>query len=111
MKLFGDARVLRGSIAWTNPLRLSVTVVEPPDAPPATAEPAEFDEDGRRYVFRYAAAAPKPCSIDRDRIFEYVKRRRLPSEAERSYRRDVRNAGDFFEDVRDIQTHYDVEDV
>ncbi len=72
-------------------------------------EEPEFDEDGRRYVFRFARQSPPHYSIDRDRLFLYCKTHQLPSMRQRSRLRDERNAADFFEDVRDIQTHADVE--
>lgn len=117
MRLFGDVKVLRGSIAWTNPLRLKVTVlqqpvprVEQPATTPASL-PTEYDEDGRLWVFRYAHSAPQRYAVDRDRIFRYIKKHRLPSEGERQIRRDLRNAADFFTDVRELQTHTDIEPV
>jgi len=117
MKLFGDVKMLGGSAAWTHPFKLRPKVFEKtPElvAPNGTAlaalpEPLEYDEDGRRYVFRYRTAVPQAYTIERDRIFSYMKRRRLPSEADRSYRRDVKNGANFFEDVRDLQTHGDVD--
>jgi len=116
MKLFGDdVKVIRGNVGWTNPLRLRISVLHPedeaaePDVPAALEAPAEFDEEGRRYVFRFARAVPEQRSIDRDRIFDYIRKHKLPSEGARSYLRDMRNAADFYEDVRDIQTPYDVE--
>ncbi|HLI97193.1 MAG TPA: hypothetical protein VKT72_14085 [Candidatus Baltobacteraceae bacterium] len=76
---------------------------------PAPAVP-EFDEDGRLYVFRFARTAPQQCRIDRDRIFEYKKRKKLPDEGQRQIRRDMRNRADFFADVREIQTPRDIVD-
>lgn len=122
MRLFGDTKVLRGSIAWTNPLRLKVTVlppavpvqVEKPDAQAAPLPlpvPIEYDEDGRQWVFRFARTAPQRYVVDRDRLFEYMKKHRLPNETARQIRRDLRNSADFITDVRDLQTHYDVEQV
>lgn len=104
MKIFGEVNVLRGTVAWTRPLRLRLArPAEAPAAAPAVAAP-EFDEDGRLYVFRYAQTAPAHYRIERDRLFEYMKRRRLPDEGQRQIRRDVRNRADFFSDVREIQT-------
>lgn len=105
MKIFGDVSVLKGSVAWTRPFRLKLT----PPAPTAQHLPAsttlpEFDEDGRLYVFRFARTAPQRYTIDFDRIFDYMRRRRLPDEGQRQIRRDVRNRADFFSDVREIQT-------
>jgi hypothetical protein len=118
MRLFGEARVSRGSIAWTNPLRLRITVFPRPavteelpravEAPPAPVS-IEYDEDGRLYVFRFARTAPKQCAIDRDRIFHYLKKHRLPDEADRALRRDLRNQVELYADLRDLETHPDVE--
>ena len=72
-------------------------------------EAPQFDEDGRRYVFRYPPFAPQSYVIDRDRLFRYLRTHRLPGARIRSIIRDQRNAANFFEDVRDIQTHADVE--
>ncbi len=120
MRLFGEARVTRGSIAWTNPLRLCITVLTSDDevphtvdslpAPaPAPASVPEYDEDGRLYVFRFARSAPKQCAIDRDRIFHYLKKHRLPDEADRALRRDLRNQVELYSDLRDLETHPDIE--
>jgi|SRR5579872_903559 len=110
MRFFGDVSVLRGSIPWTRPFRLRYTpAAPPPQALPAPAVP-EFDEDGRLYVFRFARTAPQQCRIDRDRIFEYKKRKKLPDEGQRQIRRDMRNRADFFADVREIQTPRDIVD-
>ena len=116
MRLFGDARVTRGSIAWTNPLRLRVTVFPKPQieevgriVEPAATAPAEYDEDGRLYVFRFARSTPKQCAIDRDRLFHYIKKHRLPDEADRALRRDLRNQVELYADLRDLETHPDIE--
>lgn len=103
MKIFGEVSVLRGSIAWTKPFRVRVSHPEPIPAAAPAAVP-EYDEDGRLYVFRFARSVPEQRTIDRDRIFEYMKRRRLPDEGQRQIRRDVRNRADFFADVRELQT-------
>lgn len=109
MRLFGDS-ILGGTIAWrTFRLKPRLAAVPTPNLPPANAEPVEFDEQGRRYVFRFRAAALPEYTVDRDRIFEYVRSKRLPSAADRALRRDVRNSVNFFEDVRDLQTHGDIE--
>lgn len=79
-----------------------------PDQPERRDE-AEYDEDGRRYVFRFAPFTPQKYAIDRERIFAYRRRKKLPTMRERELVRDLRNAASFFEDVRDIQTHPDVE--
>ncbi|HET9095624.1 MAG TPA: hypothetical protein VFN37_03095 [Candidatus Baltobacteraceae bacterium] len=97
MKLFGEVNVLRGSVAWTRPFRLHVARENPPQPAPVPAALPEFDEDGRLYVFRYPAAAPQHYEIKRDRIFEYMRRRRLPDEGQRQIRRDECNRADFWE--------------
>ena len=107
MRIFSEVNVLRGSVTWTRPFRLRLAHQEPPEPAPAPAALAEFDEDGRLYVFRYANALPQSYQIERDRIFEYMRRRRLPDEGQRQIRRDVRNRADFFADVREIQTPSD----
>jgi hypothetical protein len=104
MKIFGDVSALRGSIVWTKPFRVRLSHPEPIPAPTPAAAVPEYDEDGRLYVFRYARSIPQPYTIERDRIFEYMKRRRLPDEGQRQIRRDERNRADFFSDVREIQT-------
>jgi hypothetical protein len=115
MRLFGDAKVLQGSVAWTNPLRLKIAVLPQPvepAQPPAAATPAvptEFDEDGRAWVFRFARVEPQRYAVDRDRLFEYMKKHRLPREGHRKIRRDMRNRADFFTDVRELQTHFEAE--
>ncbi len=108
MNIFGEVNVLRGSVAWTRPFRLRLI---PRTPPPPEVEPAavpEYDEDGRLYAFRYARTSPEEYTIERDRIFDYLKRRRLPTAAQRRIRRDARNRADFIADVRDIQTDYEV---
>jgi plasmid stabilization system protein ParE len=115
MRLFGEARVTRGSIAWTNPLRLRISVFPQPAAETTHAAvepgpvPAEYDEDGRLYVFRFARIAPTQCAIDRDRIFDYIKHHKLPDEADRALRRDLRNQVELYADLRELETHPDVE--
>lgn len=112
MRLFVDSKTLRGSIAWTSPLRLKIAVFPQPEPPaaeaPAAVSPAEYDEDGRLWVFRFPRTAPQRYAIDRERIFEYRKKHKLPGEGVRQIRRDLRNTADFFTGVRDIQTHADV---
>ncbi len=108
MKLFGSVKTVRGSIAWTNPFR--IRVILPDDSPPAAAPSAtEYDEDGRQFVFRFARSAPRAHTIERDRIFEYLKQHRLPDAVDRQIRRDIRNSADVYSDLRDLQTHPDVE--
>ncbi len=77
----------------------------------ATVQPEspEYDEDGRRYVFRFPASAPRNYRVDRDRIFDYLATHEVPGPRARRIRRDVRNAANFYEDIREIQTHADVE--
>ena len=108
MRLFGSAKTVRGSIAWTNPFR--IRVVLPENSPPLAPPPAnEYDEDGRQFVFRFARTAPRRHTIERDRIFEYLKQHKLPDEIDRQIRRDIRNSADLYSDLRDLQTHPDVE--
>lgn len=113
MRFLADAKVLRGSIIWTSPLKFRITVLPRPQnirtveaAPPA--QPAEYDEDGRVWVFRYAPARKATYVIDRDRIFTYQKKHKLPSEGVRQLRRDLRNSVDFYTAVREIQTHPEI---
>jgi hypothetical protein len=57
--------------------------------------------------------------MDRNRLFEYLRRRRptvdghaiplLPDMRTRAFRRDLKNRADFFTDVRELQTHPEVE--
>jgi hypothetical protein len=75
---------------------------------PASETP-QFDEEGRRYVFRFAPFTPHQYVVDRDRLFRYLRTHRLPGASARSIIRDQRNAANFYEDVREIQTHPDVE--
>ncbi|HEY9180532.1 MAG TPA: hypothetical protein VIO32_07415 [Candidatus Baltobacteraceae bacterium] len=106
MKLFGDVGMIRGTVAWRRPWRVRFE----PAAAPKPPEPAapEFDEEGRLYVFRYARPMPQQYSIERDRIFEYMKKRRLPDAGQRQIRRDFRNRADFFTEVRELQTPLEV---
>lgn len=97
MRIFDEVNVLRGSVAWTRPLRLRLARENPPEPAAAPAALPEFDEDGRLYVFRYASASPRHYQIERDRIFDYMKRRRLPDEGQRQIRRDVRNQAELWE--------------
>lgn len=102
----------RGSVA-TESIASPIPVAREPLAP------AEFDEDGRLYVFRFAPRQPERMVIDRDRIFSYIRRRRttvdgrsvslLPDMRVRSFLRDTRNRADFYTAVRELQTHPDVE--
>jgi hypothetical protein len=98
----------------------SASTVSPPLTLVASAQAApEYDEDGRLYAFRFARRQPEPVVIDRDRLFEYVRRRRptidgrsvrlLPDMRLRGFLRDTKNAADFYTDVRELQTHPDVE--
>lgn len=112
MRLFAESKGSRGSIAWTNALRLKIAVFPPAPAETQSPQPApaaqEYDEDGRLWVFRYPQSAPQHYAIDRERIFEYRKRHTLPGESVRTIRRDVRNCADFYTDVREIQTHPEI---
>jgi hypothetical protein len=80
--------------------------VETTGQPPA--ETPEYDEDGRRFVFRYRPVAPAKYHIDRERLFSYLATHRVPGVRQRSIRRDRRNAVNFYEDVRELQTHAEV---
>jgi hypothetical protein len=78
------------------------------DEAPAQPETPEFDEDGRKYVFRYPKSSGQSYTIDRERIFEYLATHEVPGARARRIRRDLANAANFYEDVREIQTHPDV---
>jgi len=105
MWLFGEVRVARGTLAWTWPSRLKAPVVPAAQGQvSAAAQAVEYDEDGRIWAFRYERRAPAEYRIDRDRIFQYMKRHRLPDEGQRAIRRDLRNCADFFTAVRELQT-------
>ena len=110
MKIFGEVNVVRGSVAWTRPFRLRLTRPSAPaQMPPPAAAVPEYDEEGRLYVSRFARTMPQQYAIERDRIFEYMKRRRLPDAGQRQIRRDARNSGDLYADVRDLEFHPDIE--
>ena len=114
MLLF-NPRVIVGSIRRTT----NITALPAPPSVAANSEP-EYDEAGRLYVSRFKKSVPKRPVIDRDRIFEFAKKRRrtvddpprwqplLPTEDTRRYLRDLRNAANFYEDVRDLQTHAEI---
>ena len=108
MKLFGSAKAIRGSIAWTNPFRVRLVLPQGSQPAPRSTE-IEYDEDGRQYVSRFAKVAPASHRIERDRIFDYLKHHRLPDEVDRQIRRDLRNSADLYGDLRDLQTHPDIE--
>ncbi len=93
------------TLFWLKLSNPQSTVAPRPNDP--AAEP-EYDEDGRRYVFRYTPVPIQSYSIDRDRLFHYVRTHELPGARARAIRRDQRNAASFYEDVREIQTHPDV---
>ena len=78
---------IRGQFAWTAPLRLKVAIWPKREAEQRT--------------FAVAATAP---AFDFDRIFAYMKKHKLPTEADRAARRDARNAVDFVSGVRELQT-------
>ncbi|MGZ3503555.1 MAG: hypothetical protein ACXWNZ_07345 [Vulcanimicrobiaceae bacterium] len=136
MKLFGERASLLSSWLRTRPLPLRVTIIGEPAETASTApacgsiEPIHYDEAGREYVFRFAPRKPETYVVDRDRIFAFVKKRRkvlvgrstdagfrmiettaplLPDARLRAYLRDRKNTVDFFQDVRDLQTHPEVE--
>jgi len=75
----------------------------------AQSEAPQYDEDGRKYVFVYPKSTPQTYTIDRERIFDYLATHDLPGARARRIRRDLENAANFYEDVREIQTHADVE--
>lgn len=119
MSLFANVQAIRGTISLRTPAA-ATPALEPTKPPVALApEPIEYDEDGRRYAFRFPRLQPQPVVIDRDRLFEYVRRRRpaadgrrplplLPDSDVRRYLRDQRNRADFFTSIRELQTHPDV---
>ncbi len=109
MRLFGEVNVVRGSVAWTRPFRLRLTRPAAVEMPPAPAAVPEYDEEGRLYVSRFARSLPQQYTIERDRIFDYMKRRKLPDAGQRQIRRDLRNSGDLYADVRDLEFHPDIE--
>lgn len=108
MSLFASVQAIRGTILFRTPA--AATPALEPTQPPVTPapEPIEYDEEGRRYVFRFARRQPQPVVIDRDRLFEYVRRRLLPDADVRRYVRDLRNRADVYTSVRELQTHPDV---
>jgi hypothetical protein len=77
----------------------------------AQPETPQYDEDGRKYVFRYPKQMPQRYTIDRERIFHYLATHDVPGASARTIRRDLRNAANFYQDVREIQTHSEVEPV
>jgi len=79
------------------------------EEPVAQSEAPQYDEDGRKYVFRFSTQRPQSYTIDRERIFDYLATHDIPGARARRIRRDLRNAANFYEDVREIQTHADVE--
>ena len=91
------------TLFWLRPTH----AIDQPAVEAAAADP-EFDEDGRRYVFRFSPAQPQQYTINRDRLFSYARAHELPGTRSRTLRRDLRNAASFYEDVREIQTHPDV---
>lgn len=88
----GTIKVQRGSIAWT-PLRLKISIFPQRQATAA----------------QEASGVPQAYTIDRDRIFDYLRTHRLPGERARQLRRDLRNRVDFISDVRELQTFSEVE--
>ncbi len=75
----------------------------------AQTEAPQYDEDGRKYVFRYPVSTPRNYTIDRERIFDYLATHDVPGARARRIRRDLRNRANFYEDIREIQTHAEVE--
>jgi hypothetical protein len=69
----------------------------------------EFDEEGRRYAFRFPRREPIHVHVDRERLFQYIDTHKLPKMSDRARLRDQRNAANFFEDVREIQTHPEIQ--
>jgi hypothetical protein len=125
MKLFTAREALWGPRIRTAQLPLRVTIID--ETPPPAKQ---YDEQGREVVFRFTASQAPTYVVDRDRIFDFIKRRRkavsrrwtnaglrfietsqplLPDASVRKYLRSQRNAADFFADVRDLQTHSEVE--
>jgi hypothetical protein len=105
-----DVGILRGS-TWLQPFGLkrpraaaTLEVVEVTEQ--SETLPLEFDEDGRRYVFRFARRVPQRVTMDRDRLFAY--KSILPDESVRAYLRDLKNRADFYTEIRELQTHPDV---
>lgn len=90
---------------WFKPRNVPCTDEDTPGQP----DTPQYDEDGRQYVFRYPAAIPQTYTIDRDRIFDYLATHDVPGARARRIRRDLRNTANFYEDIREIQTHADVE--
>jgi|GEM_PF-2101644 len=124
MRLFGAQDTLWGPWIRTAQLPLRVTVVD--EAPEL---PKQYDEQGREIVFRFTSHPQRVYVVDRDRIFDFIKRRRkavsrrwtssglrliettqplLPDASVRRYVRGLKNAVDFFADVRELQTHPEV---
>jgi hypothetical protein len=97
------------TIFWTRRTRVIYGVIE--KSSDCATEAPEFDDEGRRYVFRYASAPRQRYHVDRDRIFDYLATHELPGIRARSIRRDTRNAANFFEDVRELQTHPDIVEI
>jgi len=118
MSLFANVQAIRGTILFRTPAA-ATPALQPTPPLALTPEPIEYDEDGRRYAFRFPPRQPQPVVIDRDRLFEYARRRRhsadgqrplplLPDAGVRRFLRDLRNSADFYTSVRELQTHPDV---
>jgi hypothetical protein len=119
MSLFASVQAIRGTIRFRifAPVTPAREAMPQPQSP--VPEPIEYDEDGRRYAFRFSHRQPQRAVIDRDRLFDYVRRSRptadgrrplplLPDAHARRYVRDLRNRADFYTSVRELQTHPDV---
>jgi hypothetical protein len=120
MSIFASVQAIRGTISFRTPTAPTPALEPTPTSLAPVPEPIEYDEDGRRYAFRFPRRQPQPVVIDRDRLFDYVRRRRpaadgqgslplLPDMDVRRYVRDLRNRADFYTSVRELQTHPDVE--
>lgn len=114
MRLFHTGLIV-GSIT-----RMTIATAKPVQPSVLPSPVPEYDEAGRLYVSRYKPVMPERPIVNRDRIFEFAKKRRrtvddpprwqpvLPTEDTRRFVRDVRNRANFYEDVRDLQTHSEI---
>lgn len=119
MSLFASVQAIRGTILFRTPATPTPALEPTQKSLSLAPEPIEYDEDGRRYAFRFPRRQPQPVIVDRNRLFDYVRRRRpapdgrrslplLPDMDVRRYVRDLRNRADFYTSVRELQTHPDV---
>lgn len=114
MRLFQPGLIVGSIMRTTIPTAKAIQPSVVPSPVP------EYDEAGRLYVWRYKPVAPERPIVNRDRIFEFTRKRRrtvddpphwqpvLPTEDTRRFVRDVRNRANFFEDVRELQTHSEI---